>query len=127
MARLDIDPIALNGIMKVLEKKSNSLIKRKLNSSYYQYEKKFNKWRSLFAIKLALDYLSPYDKLINVLLVCKRWKLCLEKKIYKIALSRPDERLKLNWRLKLWISAIKLVSNLYNFYHYNTFIRILSL
>ena len=111
MVRLDIDPIALNSIMKVLERKSNSLIKGKLNSSHYQYEKKFNKWGSLFAIKLALDYLSPYDKLINVLLICKRWKLCFEKKIYKIALSRPDERIKLNWRLKLWAAAIKLVSN----------------
>ena len=127
MLRLDVDPISFQNIMKLINKKSNSLIKKKLDSSHYQHEKKYAKWGSLFAIKLALDYLSPYDNLINIFIVCKKWKLCFEKKIYKIALSRSDERIQLNWRLKLWISAIKLVSNLYHFYHYNTSIRILSL
>jgi hypothetical protein len=95
-------------LSNILERKNNTEISRQLNSSSHLHTKKFQKMGKLLAISLAIEFLSPEDNLLNILLVNKAWRKALEKKVYRVALSATDEKLSQNKRLELWLSIIKL-------------------
>jgi hypothetical protein len=105
--KLEIDEIALQNLKRLLEKKNNTSLRRKLQSRSHDHVKKHKKHGNLFAIRLAMDFLSPRDNLLSLLLVNKKWKRCLEDIVYKIALSVPDDRIGLVYRLNVWLSILK--------------------
>jgi len=65
---------------------------------------------------LAFDYLSSKDSLQNLLVVNKKWKALLEKKFYRLILSKPDEKLDMNVRLQIWKNIIRFVRKICDIY-----------
>ena len=109
-----MDSASVNSIKNELEKDRDAELYKKINSPWEDYNRKVEKkGRQLYAISLALDFLSHDDNLVNILLVCRSWKRKLEKKIYKIRLSESDEKITVQTRLKVWKSILKLVRTNY--------------
>jgi len=98
-------------LSSILEKKTNSEIYKQVNLKAFHHVKKIKKHGNVYPILLALDFLGYKDNLLSLLLVSKDWNRILEKKIYRIALSAPDEDLPLQKRLCVWKNLMKLVRN----------------
>jgi len=107
-----LDSASVNSIKNELEKERDLELYKKINSSWESYNRKVEKkGRKLYALSLALDFLSHNDNLVDIMLVSRDWKRKLEKKLYKIRLSEIDEKITVQTRLKVWKSILRLVRN----------------
>ncbi len=105
-------------MMKLLEKQENKKFSdlRKSITNLGQkkpgqiHKKLVDKWGNLFGIKKALEFLNPNeDRVIDLLLVCKKWKEKLQRKVLKFYLiensgvyNRFRER-----RINIWKSILR--------------------
>lgn len=108
--RLALDSASIESIKSELEKDQNVEFYKKVNNRTERHKRKLEKrGRVLYAVSLALDYLSSDDNLVNIMLVNREWKRKLSKKLFKLRLSEPDEKITIQTRLIVWKSILKLV------------------
>lgn len=107
--KVGIDHESRTMLSTILERKSNSEMCRSTKSASHAHTRRHNKLGRIHAIWLALDFLSYDDKLINILLVSKEWNNKLQRKVYQLALSSPDEKLTIKKRITIWTSILKIV------------------
>jgi len=107
--RLGLDTVSIESIKSELEKDGNiEVYKRVYNRTEIHKRKIEKKGRKLYAVYLALDYLSYNDNLVDIMLVNREWKKKLSKKLFKLRLSEIDEKITVQTRLKVWKSILKL-------------------
>ena len=108
--RLNLDSASLESIKSELEKDQNGEYYKKANNRTETHKRKLERrGRVVYAVSLALDYLSSDDNLLNIMLVNREWKRKLSKKLYKLRLSETDEKITIQTRLHVWKSILKLV------------------
>ena len=72
----------------------NAELYKKVTERWNSHTKKVQKkGRRIFCLTLALDFIGFNDKPEQILLVSREWNTKLKKKVYKIMLSKPDEKL----------------------------------
>lgn len=109
-----MDSSAIEAIKFELEKEENIEIHKNLTQrSARHVSEVYKRGSHLLAILLALDFLDYKDNLLHIMLVNKEWKHKLEKKIYKKALSGPDEKMTMKYRQQVWRSILQLVIEIY--------------
>jgi len=91
----------------IFQKKKDRETLRKLNDQRLARIRKFNKYGKAYGLVLCLEYIGDARSLLNLALVCRKWKKLLEKKAIKQMLALPMSQPK---RLTLWKKAINFVS-----------------
>jgi len=122
---LNLDTASINSIKDELEKDRDAEFYKKINARWESHNRKIEKKGArLYAISLALDFLSHDDNLLDIMLVCRNWKAKLEKKLYKVRLSEIDEKITVQTRLKVWKSILRLVKNNHIYVKYKNRIQL---
>lgn len=73
----------------------------------FKFQKDVEEYKDLFPIKKALEYLTPQDKPIYLLMVNKNWRSILKSKIWKMYLvDYHKEKVLSKIRYSIWYSFL---------------------
>ena len=108
--KLEVDHDSFRRLRAIFQKKKDRDTLKKLNNQRMARIRKFNKYGKVYGLVLCLDFLGDRDKLLNLTLVCRKWRNLLQKKIIKKLLSNPTQDMSLQKRLYFWKRAIDYVN-----------------
>lgn len=97
MLRYGIDKTSVTRVFELQEQRKYLAV----NQQKMKRKEEAGKWGKIYHVRMAVDYLNPNERLMDLLLVCKEWHLKLRRPLMRLVLYNAEGSMNPK-RLAIW-------------------------